>query len=104
MSGLIDVVRAASRSPMVAGPAESVMAGVFLPGGHRPAGTRRAGFEIRLGGGESAQVHATVPTRGRLRKPEIALHGRQRSTGVTRTDPAGGTGCTDQEESRYAGV
>ena len=38
------------------------------------------------------------------REKGIALHARQRSTAVTGTDPAGGTACTDQDESRYADV
>jgi hypothetical protein len=40
MSGLIDVVRAASRSPMVAGPAESVIAGGSFLVETDPRGTR----------------------------------------------------------------
>ena len=56
-----------------AGPAESVIAGVFLPGGHRPAEDSPSRSEIRLGVGVSAGSRRR-PTRGRLGKPEIALH------------------------------
>ena len=51
MSGLIDVVRAASRSPMVAGPAESVMAGGSFLVDTDPRGTSPSRLRFRLGVG-----------------------------------------------------